>query len=218
MNGHQKDMAPTAPTSHPTGFYFIFWGEFAERCSYYGMRAILPLYMVTVLHFTKPDASEYYSYFKSACYMLPLLGGFLADRYFGKYWTIVSFSVPYVIGHFVLGIENDIALFLALFLLACGSGVTKPNISTLMGMTYDQQRPGQISLRTSAFLWFYFSINVGSTISLYAMPEIRDYFANAKLEAPLVDTSILGLLGSPMGQGPNLAASSLMTPAMGRRA
>jgi len=67
-------------------------------------------------------------------------------------------------------------MFLALALLACGSGVIKPNISSLMGMTYDQQRPGNITLRANAFLWFYFSINVGSTISMLALPIVRNHY------------------------------------------
>src|SRR6187455_1518254 len=104
-------------TGHPVAFWFIFWGEFAERCSYYGMRAILPLYLTGVLHFTDRDANPIYSGFKMAVYLLPLLGGFLADRFFGKYWTLVGFSIPYVLGHFVLGIESTAALFLALMLL-----------------------------------------------------------------------------------------------------
>jgi dipeptide/tripeptide permease len=172
----QKGLEPENPSSdrHPIGFYFIFWGEFAERCSYYGMRAILPLYMTTVLAFPDDRATALYSSFKAACYLLPLLGGFLADRYFGKYWTIVGFSVPYVLGHFVLGVESEPALLLALLLLAGGSGVIKPNISTLMGMTYDQRRPGKAALRSAAFLWFYFSINVGAMISLFALPQLRD--------------------------------------------
>jgi POT family proton-dependent oligopeptide transporter len=183
---NQEAEVPTAensktPTSHPTGFYFIFWGEFAERCSYYGMRAILPLYLTTALVFEDATATSIYSYFKAACYFLPLLGGFLADRYFGKYWTIVGFSVPYVLGHFVLGVETEPALFLALVLLACGSGVIKPNISTLMGKTYDQKRPGQKALLTSAFLWFYFSINVGAVLSQYFLPQLRETFVNSYL-------------------------------------
>jgi POT family proton-dependent oligopeptide transporter len=171
------EKASPAATSHPAGFYFIFWGEFAERCSYYGMRAIMPLYLTGVLLFEDDKATAYYSYFKSACYLLPLLGGFVADRYFGKYWTIVGFSIPYVLGHFVLGIQTEPALILAFILLACGSGVIKPNISTLMGMTYDQKRPGQYALRTSAFLWFYFSINVGAFISQFALPRLRTHIA-----------------------------------------
>jgi POT family proton-dependent oligopeptide transporter len=171
---NQKALDPsTVPTSHPAGFYFIFWGEFAERCSYYGMRAILFLYLTTVLAFADDIAATWVFSFKAACYFLPLLGGFLADRYFGKYWTIVGFSVPYVLGHFVLGIQNEIALVIALALLAGGSGVIKPNISTLMGLTYDEKRPGQTALRSSAFLWFYFSINVGAMISQFGLPILR---------------------------------------------
>src|SRR5438128_1326596 len=171
------------PTSHPRGFYFIFWGEFAERCSYYGMRAILFLYLTQALTFPDTEAGPIYMAFKMSCYFLPLLGGFLADRYFGKYWTIVGFSVPYVLGHFVLGISSHIALVIALALLAGGSGVIKPNISTLMGLTYDQLRPGQSALRTAAFQWFYFSINVGALLSTFGLPAIRDHLAHSYLVA-----------------------------------
>jgi dipeptide/tripeptide permease len=177
--GVRPPMTAQVPSSHPRGFYFIFWGEFAERCSYYGMRAILFMYLTQGLKFPDNEAGPIYATFKMSCYFLPLLGGFLADRYFGKYWTIVGFSIPYVLGHFVLGIPNQIALLFALALLAGGSGVIKPNISTLMGMTYDQQRPGQSALRTAAFQWFYFSINVGAVISTFGLPEIRDRFGYA---------------------------------------
>ena len=91
------------PTGHPRAFWFIFWGEFAERYSFYGMRAILPLYMTAQLGMSDGSAAFWYSAFKMACYFLPLLGGYLADRYFGKYWTIVAFSVPYVVGQFLIG-------------------------------------------------------------------------------------------------------------------
>jgi POT family proton-dependent oligopeptide transporter len=196
-----KAPAPPARTGHPAGFYFIFFGEMAERFSYYGMRAILPLYLTTVLAFPDDKATTIYSLFKGACYLLPLLGGFLADRYFGKYWTIVGFSVPYVLGHFVLGIENRVALVLALALLAGGSGVIKPNISTLMGLTYDQKRPGQEALRSSAFLWFYFAINIGATISLFSLPEIREHMArlDPAQTATAAGTAVGGLAG-PAGQ------------------
>jgi POT family proton-dependent oligopeptide transporter len=165
------------PKGHPPAFWFIFWGEFAERASYYGMRAILPLYLTTALHFTDTQAGPIYFWFKIAVYFLPLLGGFVADRYFGKYWTIVGFSVPYVLGHFILGIETTSALVIALSLLALGSGVTKPNISTLLGLTYDQRRPGQEQLLSAAFRWFYFSVNVGALLSTFALPIIRDHFS-----------------------------------------
>jgi dipeptide/tripeptide permease len=189
-------------TRHPAALYFFFWGELAERSSYYGMRAILFMYMTTALHFSDTEASPLYAAFKMGCYLLPLLGGLLADRWFGRYWTIVGFSVPYVLGHFILGFSDPIILgkaiqgmsperlkfvanlllFVSLALLAGGSGVIKPNISSLLGQTYDQKRPGQERLRTSAFLWFYLAINVGAVISQIAMPAIREGYIMAKLD------------------------------------
>src|SRR5438132_12052911 len=82
---NEPDSLERVPTNHPVGFFFFFWGEFAERCSYYGMRAILPLYLTGVLAFSDTRAAAAYSAFKFSAYLLPLLGGFLADRYFGKY-------------------------------------------------------------------------------------------------------------------------------------
>lgn len=169
-----EQAAGETPARHPPAFWFIFWGEFAERCSYYGMRGILPLYLTAQLHYPDDKAGPIIYSFKMACYFLPLVGGFLADRFFGKYWTIVGFSVPYVLGHFILGIGTPLTLFIALALLAGGSGVIKPNISTLMGQTYDRQRPGQEQLRSAAFLWFYFSINIGSLLSTIVVPIIRN--------------------------------------------
>lgn len=164
------------PTSHPTGFWFFFWGEFAERCSYYGMRAILSLYMVERLGVDKADAGTYMSLFMAACYFLPIAGGLIADKFLGKYWTIVGFSLPYIVGQVMVGIEDKTIVAISLGLLAMGSGVIKPNISTLMGLTYDQQRPGQEQLRTSAFSWFYLAINTGAFLSMFGMPILRKEF------------------------------------------
>lgn len=161
--------------SHPTALWFIFWGEFAERCCYYGMRAILALYLANYLRLPEADATSYYSWYKMACYLFPLLGGFIADRYFGKYWTIVGFAVPYVIGQCLLSYGDRNTLLFALGLLAFGSGVIKPNISSLLGMTYDQKRPGNDYLRFKAFQYFYFAINVGALLSMLALPFVRDY-------------------------------------------
>jgi dipeptide/tripeptide permease len=162
--------------AHPRGFWFIFWGEFAERCSYYGMMGILAVFMADELGLGKDNSGTYMALFIAGCYLLPLLGGYLADKHFGKYWTIVGFSVPYILGHVILGFETIPTLIFALALLALGSGMTKPNISTLMGMTYDQQRPGQDRLRSNAFAIFYMSINIGAAISTFSMPVIRDKY------------------------------------------
>jgi POT family proton-dependent oligopeptide transporter len=187
-NGDGIPTAPATaavPNTHPPAIWFFFWGEFAERSSYYGMRAILFLYITQVIRYSDTTATPLYSSFKMACYFLPLLGGWIADRWLGRYWTIVGFSVPYVLGHFILGIPTEVALLIALALLAGGSGVIKPNISTLMGQTYDQKRPGQERLRSAAFLWFYLAINVGALISQLALPEIRQRYILSHLSPEL---------------------------------
>lgn len=168
--------APPAKTSHPLGFWFIFFGELAERCSFYGMRGLLAMYLIHVFGKTKGEASEVVHLYMAGCYLTGLLGGFVADRFLGKYWTIVLFSVPYVVGQCLIGLSDLTLVYTALVILAFGSGVIKPNISTLMGMTYDQQRPGQTLLRTKAFGYFYMAINVGSLLSYQIAPLIRDSF------------------------------------------
>jgi dipeptide/tripeptide permease len=164
---------------HPVGFWFFFWGEFAERCCYYGMRAILLLYMIQILKFSDSSANRVMSYFIASCYLLPLIGGYVADNFLGKYRTIVYFAIPYILGQALLGIaslHNETCLYLSLGLLAMGSGVIKPNISTLMGSTYDQRRPGQTKLRSDAFAMFYGSINIGAALSSFFVPAIRNYY------------------------------------------
>jgi POT family proton-dependent oligopeptide transporter len=171
--------APTqtpVPNTHPPAIWFFFWGEFAERCSYYGMRAILFMYITQVFEYSDATANRIYFPFKMGCYFLPLLGGWIADRWLGRYWTIVGFSVPYVLGHFILGFPHVVALVLALALLAGGSGVIKPNISAMLGQTYDKKRPGMERLRSAAFLWFYFSINIGALMSQLVLPGIRQRY------------------------------------------
>src|SRR5580658_8387564 len=89
---------------------------------------------------------------------------------------MVTFCVPYILGHFIIGFENVPCLLIALTLLAIGAGVVKPNTSTLMGMTYDQQRPGRTQLRSDAFAIFYVAINAGFFVSSLAAPLIRTHY------------------------------------------
>jgi POT family proton-dependent oligopeptide transporter len=185
---------------HPAGFWFIFWGELAERCSYYGMRAILALYLTDKLGFTEGQSALAMSIFIGACYYLPLIGGWIADNYIGKYWTIVSFSIPYIAGHLILGIENTVFVVTALALLAMGTGVIKPNISTLMGMTYDQQRPGDEALRSDAFGMFYMAINIGAAISQSTLPKVRTEHGYAIAFAVPAALMILAFLAFAAGK------------------
>ncbi|MSQ94759.1 MAG: MFS transporter [Gemmataceae bacterium] len=162
--------------NHPAGFWFIFWGELAERCSFYGMMSILARFISEKLSLGDDAGSLWVSLFKAASYFLPLLGGFLADQFLGKYRLIVIFSIPYILGHLILAGETEMYTLIALGLLAMGSGVIKPNISTLMGLTYDQKRPGNDQLRSMAFGMFYMAINIGAAISYAVLPKIRDTY------------------------------------------
>jgi POT family proton-dependent oligopeptide transporter len=161
---------------HPTGFWFIFWGELAERASFYGMRTVLALYMITVLGFAEADGAAVMHTFIAACYLAPLLGGFIADRWLGRYRTILYFSGPYVLGHIILGgWQSRTGLAIALTLLALGSGSIKPNTSTLMGQMYEAQKKD--FLLTEAFSYFYAAINIGAAIATLALPVVRDRVA-----------------------------------------
>jgi POT family proton-dependent oligopeptide transporter len=158
---------------HPTGFWFVFWGELAERASFYGMRTVLALYLTHVLAFEESAAATIGQFFTAACYITPLLGGVVADRWLGRYRTILYFSLPYLCGHLILGgIQTRTAAFVAFGLLALGSGSIKPNASTLMGLVYEKEK--KTELLTEAFSYYYAAINIGAALSSYFLPIIRD--------------------------------------------
>src|SRR5436190_1209169 len=109
--------------------------------------------------------------FMAACYLTPFLGGWVAERYLGRYKTILYYSVPYILGHIILGsFQNKTGLFVALVLLALGSGAIKPNTSVLMGMIYDAEK--KEALLNEAFSLFYAAINIGAAASQFALPII----------------------------------------------
>jgi len=160
---------------HPKGFWFIFWGELAERASFYGMKTLLLLYMIQKLGYTDANSASVVSLFTAFCYILPIVGGYIADHWLGKFKTIIYFAIPYIMGHIILGtFNNEVGLYTALLLLAGGSGTIKPNISTLMGLMY--QKENKSHLLTQAFSWFYMAINIGAAITTFSLPFIRDRY------------------------------------------
>jgi len=163
---------------HPKGFWFVFWGELAERASFYGMRTVLALYLVDELRFGEAGAASVMSFFLAACYLAPLLGGFIADRLLGRFGTITAFAIPYLAGHVVLGaVPTRSGLAIALLLLALGSGAIKPNTSTLMGMIYEAEK--KTALLGRAFSYFYASINVGAAAASLSLPLARERWGYA---------------------------------------
>ena len=139
------------------------------------MKGLLVLYMIDKLGYSDANSSTVASFFTAGCYILPIVGGYIADRWLGKFKTIIYFAIPYIAGHLVLGTwENEIGLYVALALLAGGSGAIKPNISTLMGLMYERQ--GKSHLLSQAFSWFYMAINIGAASSMLTLPYIRDLY------------------------------------------
>jgi POT family proton-dependent oligopeptide transporter len=156
---------------HPIGFWFVFSGELAERASYYGMRTLLALYMIDVLGFSEAAGTTVMKAFMAACYLTPFFGGWVAEKYLGRYKTILYYSLPYILGHIILGgVQNKTGLFIALALLAFGSGAIKPNTSVLMGQIYDAER--KEALMNEAFSFFYAAVNIGAALSSFTLPLI----------------------------------------------
>lgn len=147
----------------PKALYMLFMVEMWERFNYYGMRALLSLFMIsTVIGFSKATSSKIYGMFTALVYLTPVLGGYLADRYIGKRHSITIGALLMAAGQFALAsyeIINPIwALGTGLTLIILGNGFFKPNISTIVGELYEPNDPR----RDSGFTIFYMGINLGA--------------------------------------------------------
>ena len=175
-----------AQQGHPKGLYLLFVTEMAERFSYYGMRALFVLYLVAVF-FNEGMASQLYGSYTGLVYLTPLLGGYIADRYWGNRRSIIAGGLMMAVGQFLMflsacfvqqsiftdptkggtidaSVDNSLALtlmFCGLAALIFGNGFFKPNISTMVGDLYTMED----KRRDAAFTIFYMGINVGATIA-----------------------------------------------------
>nr|MCR5183215.1 MFS transporter [Opitutales bacterium] len=172
----------TAQTpSFPKRALLIVGTEACERFSFYGMRSILTLYIVTVL-FKELDSETAGDYattighlFNMGVYFMPLLGAWIADKFWGKYWTIFGMSLIYCAGNAVLALTvgEEWGLAVGLGLIAFGSGGIKPCVSAFMG---DQFSKEQTTFLTRAFSLFYWAINFGSFFAFIVIPPVKDSF------------------------------------------
>ncbi len=150
---------------HPQGLFYLFFAELWERFSFYGMRALLTLYMVNVI-FEKLVERDYataavYASYGSLVYASTVVGGRISDSILGMRNSIFLGGILMSIGHFVLAIENNIAFFLALSFIIVGNGFFKPNISTFVGTLYEKGDPK----KDSGFTIFYMGINIGGWVA-----------------------------------------------------
>lgn len=143
---------------HPKGLWFIFSVELCERFAFYGMRAILMLYMVKHLMLGTKKAGFLYGWFNGLVYLTPLLGGYIADRYMGARKGLLVGMILIAAGTYVMGIESLNFFYLALVILIFGNGFYKPNAPALLGTLYDANDPR----KDGAFTLFYMSVNIGA--------------------------------------------------------
>lgn len=160
------------PDRHPPGLYVLFFTELWERYSFYSMMAILTLYMDEALHFDGARIGRVYGGYIGGVYLMPLVGGLLADRVLGFYRAVIIGGAIMMVGHLVLAINSLPFFYAALALLACGSGLLKPNVSTIVGNLY-RDRPG---LRDAGFNLFYMGINLGALISPLSVAWFRAHY------------------------------------------
>uniref|UniRef100_A0A3Q4AND7 Uncharacterized protein n=1 Tax=Mola mola TaxID=94237 RepID=A0A3Q4AND7_MOLML len=174
---------------YPISIFFIVVNEFCERFSYYGMRAVLVLYLKYFLGWDDDLATTIYHTFVALCYLTPILGAIIADSWLGKFKTIVYLSIVYTLGQVILavsaihditdknkdGTPDDITLHIALsmvglLLIALGTGGIKPCVAAFGG---DQFQDHQEKQRSTFFSIFYLSINAGSLLSTLITPILK---------------------------------------------
>jgi len=153
---------------HPVGLYVLFFTEMWERFSYYGMRALLVLYLTSKttdlnpgVGWTQGEALSLYGWYTALVYIMSIPGGILADKFLGQKKSVILGAILLVIGHSVLAIEAMWAFYTGLIFIILGVGCLKPNISTMVGGLY---KKGDVR-RDKGFTIFYIGINIGAFLS-----------------------------------------------------
>ncbi|WP_396148297.1 peptide MFS transporter [Flavobacterium sp.] len=174
-------MSETVKQGHPKGLWVLFGTEMWERFNFYGMRAILTLFMVNSLLMKEADASLIYGGFLGLCYLTPMLGGFVADRFLGNRNCIMLGGLMMAVGQFLLFISATvftsnielakILLWVALGIIIFGNGFFKPNISSMVGSLYPKQEKNKLD---TAFTIFYMGINLGAFLGQLICPIVGD--------------------------------------------
>ncbi|MDF1696748.1 MAG: oligopeptide:H+ symporter, partial [Saprospiraceae bacterium] len=146
---------------HPKGLFYLFFAELWERFSFYGMRALLVLYMTKQLLYEDTMSFGIFAAYMSLVYFTPIIGGVLADNYLGYRKSIVLGGIMMALGHFFLTIEHPIFFFGSLSLIIVGNGFFKPNISSFVGTLYKKED----TRRDAGFTIFYMGINIGGAVA-----------------------------------------------------
>jgi len=166
---------------HPKGLWVLFGTEMWERFNFYGMRALLSLFLAEALLMGKTEASIIYGGFLGLCYLTPMLGGYISDKYLGNRNCILLGGTTMGIGQLLLFLSGNLyatnislatnIMWVALLAIIFGNGFFKPNISSMVGSLYPKEQKGKLD---SAFTLFYLGINVGATLGQFICPFFGD--------------------------------------------
>jgi POT family proton-dependent oligopeptide transporter len=174
INAPQKELF-----GHPAGLFVLFFTEMWERFSYYGMRAILVLYLVSEstgvnpgLGWTNGDALALYGWYTMMVYVMSVPGGYIADKLLGQKKSVLLGGILLAIGHSTLAIEQMWAFYAGLVFIVLGCGMLKPNISTMVGGLY---KSGDIR-RDKGFTIFYIGINLGAFMSSLVVGYVGEVY------------------------------------------
>jgi len=181
MTDTVDNTAPTKSKGHPKGLWVLFGTEMWERFNFYGMRALLSLFMVTALAITKEDSSIIYGGFLGLCYLTPMLGGFISDRFLGNRYCIMLGGLLMALGQMLLFASASVfssnlelartILYVALGFIIFGNGFFKPNISSMVSSLYPKTEKSKLD---TAFTIFYMGINMGALLGQFLCPFLGD--------------------------------------------
>ncbi|MDD5151383.1 MAG: peptide MFS transporter [Flavobacterium sp.] len=168
-------------TGHPKGLWVLFGTEMWERFNFYGMRTLLTLFLVNSLMMKEENASLIYGGFLGLCYLTPMLGGFIADRFLGNRNCIMLGGLLMAVGQLMLFVSASVfgenlglattIMYSALFVIIFGNGFFKPNISSMVGSLYPAQEKNKLD---TAFTIFYMGINLGAFLGQFICPFLGD--------------------------------------------
>lgn len=174
-------MTNTQSTGHPKGLWVLFGTEMWERFNFYGMRTLLTLFIVNALMMSKEQSSIIYGGFLGLCYLTPMLGGFISDKYLGNRYCIMLGGVLMAMGQLLLFTSASVfdgnldlattLLYVALGVIILGNGFFKPNISSMVGSLYPKSQKNKLD---TAFTIFYMGINIGAFLGQLICPIVGD--------------------------------------------
>ena len=164
MNTKIQTAGPNTILGHPNSLFVLFFTEMWERFSYYGMRALLVLFLISETTkggwgWSRADATSLYAWYTMLVYFTPILGGYLADRYLGTRRAVVLGGFIIAAGHVSLFFETIPSFYLGLGLVIAGTGLFKPNISAIVGQLYNKDNEGS---RDGGYTLFYMGVNAGA--------------------------------------------------------